>query len=225
VLDHDQGQLVAEGEQEVGDELPLAAREPRARLVEHHQLRLGGERDPECDLALLAVRERADDLRKLVVDRDPARRLTGALANLAVALEHDRSNVSAADADDREIDAVLDGEPGEETRLLIGAREPHLRPRARRSMRDVAAEQLDRPRGGGEVAADDVEEGRLARPVRAEDGAPLAGGHLEVDLRDGVEAAEAPADPPQAEGRLGVFGECRFGQAPTSGSGSSPCRP
>ena len=118
VLDHDQGQLVAEGQQEVGDELPLATREPRARLVEHHQLRLGGERDPECDLALLAVRERADDLRKLVVDRDAAGRLTGALANLGVAFEHDRSNVSATDADDREIDAVLDGESGEETRLL-----------------------------------------------------------------------------------------------------------
>jgi hypothetical protein len=27
---------------------------------------------------------------------------------------------------------------------------------------------------------------------------------LEVDLANGVEAAEPPADPPQAEGRLGV---------------------
>ena len=32
------------------------------------------------------------------------------------------------------------------------------------------------------------------------------GGDLEVDLADGVEAAEPPADPPQAEGRLGVLG-------------------
>ena len=94
---------------------------------------------------------------------------------------------------------------------------------ARGSLRDVAAEQLDRPRGGREVAADDVEEGRLARAVRAEDRAPLAGGNLEVDVGDGVQAAETPADPPQAEGRHGMFGEW-CGQAPTSGSGSSPCR-
>ena len=53
--------LLVEREQEVGQELPLAAREPRARLVEHHHLRLGGERDRERDLAVLAVRERADE--------------------------------------------------------------------------------------------------------------------------------------------------------------------
>ena len=29
---------------------------------------------------------------------------------------------------------------------------------------------------------------------------------LEVDVADGVKAAEPPADPPQAEGRLGVLG-------------------
>ncbi len=41
------------------------------------------------------------------------------------------------------------------------------------------------------------------------------GGDVEVDLADRVEAAETPADPPQAEGRHGVFGCCCFGQAPT----------
>ena len=33
--------------------------------------------------------------------------------------------------------------------------------------------------------------------------------------QNGVKAAEPPADPPQAEGRLGVFGCCCFGQTPT----------
>ena len=71
------------------------------------------------------------------------------------------------------------------------------------------------PDGRGEVAADDVEERRLAGAVRAEDRATLAGGDVEVDVANGVQAAEAPADPPQAEGRLGVLG-CRcFGQPPT----------
>ena len=71
------------------------------------------------------------------------------------------------------------------------------------------------PERRGEVAADDVEEGGLAGAVRAEDRAALAGRDLEVDVANGVKAAEPPADPPQAEGRLGVFGCWCFGQTPT----------
>ena len=79
----------------------------------------------------------------------------------------------------------------------------------------VPAEELDAPRGGREVAADDVEERGLAGPVRSEDGTALAGGDLEIDVPDCMEAAEPPADPPQAEGRLGVLGCWCFGQAAT----------
>ena len=78
--------------------------------------------------------------------------------------------------------------------------------RARGQRSDVAAEQLDGARADREVAADEVEERRLAGPVRAEDRAALAGRDVEVDVAHGMEAAEPPADPPQAEGRLGVFG-------------------
>ena len=38
-------------------------------------------------------------------------------------------------------------------------------------------------------------------PFGPEDGAPLAGRDVEVDVAHGVEAAEPPADPPQAEDR------------------------
>ena len=71
------------------------------------------------------------------------------------------------------------------------------------------------PELGGDVARDDVEERRLAGAVRAEDGAPLAVRDVEVDVAHGVEAAVAPADPPQAEDRLGVFGCCRVRQSVT----------
>ena len=70
------------------------------------------------------------------------------------------------------------------------------------------AAELDRARARRDVAGDDVEERRLAGAVRAEDGAPLAVRDVEVDVAHGVEAAEAPADPPQAEDRLGVLGCC-----------------
>ena len=62
-----------------------------------------------------------------------------------------------------------------------------------------------------EVARDDVEERRLAGAVRAENGAPFAVRDVQVDVAHGVEAAEPPADPPQAEDRLGVLGCCCLG--------------
>src|SRR5256885_2039510 len=94
-------------------------------------------------------------------------------------------------------------------RSVSSCRSPRERPE------HGSAEQLDGAGGRREVAADDVEERRLPGPVRAEDRAALARADLEVDVPDGVEAAEPPADPPQAEGRLGVFGCCCFCQTPT----------
>ena len=120
--------------------------------------------------------------------------------------------MAALHADDREVDVVLDRQAAEQPRLLVGAGEAHARAGARRERGDVAPEQLDVARRRGEVAADDVEERRLAGAVRAEDRAPLAGRDLEIDVANGMKAAEPPADPPQAEGRLGVFGCCCFGQ-------------
>ena len=53
-------------------------------------------------------------------------------------------------------------------------------------------------------------------PFGPEDRSPLAVGDVEIDVADGDETPEAPADPPQAEGRLGVFeGLCYFAQRPT----------
>ena len=66
------------------------------------------------------------------------------------------------------------------------------------------------PDVGGDVAGDDVEQGRLAGAVRAEDGAALAVSDVEIDVAHGMQAAEAPADPPQAEDRLGGSTLCCF---------------
>ena len=80
---------------------------------------------------------------------------------------------------------------------------------ARRQRGHVVAEQLDRAGRRRELARDQVEQRGLAGPVGPEDRAPLAGPDVEVDARDGDDAAEAPADPPQAEDRRGGFGGCR----------------
>src|SRR5207253_2864581 len=121
----------------------------------------------------------------------------------AVARSERRAQPAAFCAEDREIDVVLDGEAEEEPRLLVGAGEPATGPVPRRRVRHVPPEQLDGSGRGGKVARDDVEQRRLAGPVRPENGAALAGRDLEADVADGVETTEAPADPPKAEGRLG----------------------
>ena len=47
-------------------------------------------------------------------------------------------------------------------------------------------------------------------------GGLLAVSDVEVDAAHREKSAEAPADPPQAEGRLGVLdGRCCFGHRPT----------
>jgi hypothetical protein len=123
--------------------------------------------------------------------------------------------MTATNADDGEIDVVLHGEPAEEPRLLVRPRQSPLRARAGGHRRHVPSEELHGTGGHGEVAADEVEESGLPCSVRAEDGAPLTVRDVEVDAADGEQAAEPPADPPQAEGRLSVFGCCCFRQTAT----------
>src|SRR4030095_10010219 len=76
----------------------------------------------------------------------------------------------------------------------------------RRGAGDVPAEQLDRPGRGRELARDEGEEGRLPGAVRAEDRAPPPRQHVGAAVVARADAAEAPADPPETEDRLGAVG-------------------
>ena len=117
--------------------------------------------------------------------------------------------MASPDSEHRQVEVVLDAEAKEEPRLLVGPREPQPRPPRRRERGHVLAEQLDGARGRPKVAGDDVEERGLPGPVRPQDRATLAGTNFQVDVLDGVKPAEAPADPPQAEGRRNAFGMYR----------------
>ena len=148
----------------------------------------------------------------------PTRRASSsvALAQRVVALaQDDRAEVSALRPEQREVQVVLDRQAEERPRLLVGAAHAELRAGARRQRRDLVAEELDRAGGRRHVTGDDVEQRRLPGAVRAENGAPLAVRDVEIDVTHGVEAAVAPADPPQAEDRLGVFGDWPLGQTTT----------
>ncbi len=106
--------------------------------------------------------------------------------------------------------------PREETGLLVRAREPESRALSRGEAGDVAVEHLHRSARCGEIARDDVEERGLPGTVRAENRPTLPVPDVEIDVGHCLETPEPPADPPQAEGRLGVFqGLCYFAQRPT----------
>ena len=218
VLDEDQRDAPVEPEQQVGQELPLAAREPGGGLVEHQQLRLGGERHGERDLPMLAVRERSPTSSpSLCRDGDPAGGVARALADRASLPGQDhRPQVTAFDADDRR-GRCCPRRSGRGTAATAGT---CARARAWPGTRagscvTSSPEELDRARRRREVAGDDVEERRLAGAVRAEDRPTLAVGDVEIDVAHGVKAAEAPADPPQAEGRLGVLRRTVLLRSPT----------
>ena len=183
---------------------------PDGGLVEHHQLRLPGLRHPHLELALLAVGERADERRQLRRQAHGLGELACLSADRAVAVRAARPAARARS--------------GCRARRDTGCPRPTARGRGVTSgtCRDIPSlalvraganvvslpEELDRPRGRLDVTRDHVEQRRLARAVRPEDGAALAVRDVEIDVAHGVEAAEPPADPPQAEDRLGRLGWC-----------------
>ena len=162
----------------------LATREARGRLVEHHQLRLAGPRHGHLQLPLLAVRERRDGRVQRVLQPDPLGELAGPFPHRAVAAaQPHRAEVTAAHAEHRQVEVVLDAQAEEEPRRLEGAGQAHAAPAsAPGRCGHVLAEELHRARSRRELAGDEVEERRLARAVRAEDRAPLAGEDLQVDV-------------------------------------------
>ena len=73
VLDQDQRDRRVELQEQLRERDALAAREPRGGLVEHHQRRVDGARHADLELALLAVRERADERLLAALEPDGAR--------------------------------------------------------------------------------------------------------------------------------------------------------
>ena len=115
MLDQDQGDRRIELEQKVCDRGPLAARESGCGLVQQHQFRVGDAGHRHLQLALLAVRERADEDSQLRGKPDLLGDLTRPLAQLDVPPgAHDRTEVSSLDAECSEIEVVLDAEAQKE---------------------------------------------------------------------------------------------------------------
>src|SRR5690606_5614314 len=102
--------------------------EARGGLVEHDHLRVGDLGHRHLELALLAVRERADEGVDGAAEGDALGGDARAVEELPVARPPEEAKAPAPLAAEREVEVVEHAEPREEARLLVAAREPERRP-------------------------------------------------------------------------------------------------
>ncbi len=163
----------------------LGRAQARHHLVEQQQLRLGGERARDLQPLAVGQRERRGALAALVVEVEPAQHLVRVRARIArVAAMQQR-------ADD---DIVLDRERRERPHDLEGAADAAPADLVGRQAVDALAGESDRAAVGRVDAGDHVEQSGLAGAVRADHREDRALRHLEADLVDREQAAEALAD-------------------------------
>src|SRR6266508_4660142 len=161
----------------------------RGRLVEEENTRLVHHRRPEGHALLPAAGQAAGDLAAAVLEagegEDPSLPLFAALGRHAV------------DAGE-EVQVLDDGEVVVQGELLGHVADPL--PHALRAKPAAFAGQLDVPGGRLEEAAEHLDGRGLAGAVGAEETIDLTVAHLEIDARDGREAAEDLAEAARADG-------------------------
>ena len=113
-----------------------------------------------------------------------------------------------------------DGESRERPQLLERARHPQAAYPIRREAGERGAVQAHLPGVGAIEAADDLEERRLAGPVRADDADQLAGRHVEGDVAVRGDASEPLGDARDGEQAHDVDPAAgrRLNRSPTQGS-------
>ena len=160
-----------------------------------------GERPGDRDPLLLAPESSAGSARALALEADQRQVVVRGLGRAAaVALGSRRRRTAAPGGHDREGDVLAGVQVGQQVRPLedVGdrpARDP--RPRAARSrLASSSPRHATVPEVGSDQAAEDVQQGGLARPGGAEQPHALAVDDLEVDARQG-----RARRPPRGRGR------------------------
>ena len=151
------------------------------RLVEQREGRLQGERPGDADTALIAIGKAVAAVlglfRKAHPVEDFARLLPGRPARKP-----------AADCGDRKV--LLHRHRPEETRRLETAADTGLGDLAGRELGNVDAVEADAAAGRALEAAQDIDHGRLAGAVRADQAEHFAAPDLQVDPAQGPDAAK-----------------------------------
>jgi hypothetical protein len=202
VLDEENGQAGVETAKKPAHLGRLARRQAGHGLVEQEDPGIAGQAEHDLELALLAVREVADLHVQPVAVAGLIQEAMGLVVHPTVRGQEAPHHVlGRPQAGDRQQHVVEDGQPGEQAGDLKGPRHAQGRPAVARPACDIAAEQQDLARGGGQGPGDDVEERGLARSVGPDDRLPVAGEHLQIDAPDGLQAAEALGEASELERR------------------------
>ncbi len=202
------------------------------RLVEQKQARLGRERAGDFEQALLAIGEQVGFLLGLGRETDESEQLSrlgahvGFLASEPGEPQERRRHAAFARQVEADLDVLSDGHALEELHELERAHQALRGDLVLPHPRDVLAGKFDRACRGREEARHHVEEGRLAGPVRADDGEQAALRDLQTDVAVGRQAGEALGQIAYREQRHGSAPGARLGGAwpPEAGQRGQPLR-
>ena len=167
--------------------------EARHRLVEQQQLRPGGERNREFELALFAVAQLRDHDVGAMLEPDPVERRLRRLAErfflAGIAQEAKRVTVAGLR---RQRDIVGRGEVRQQRGDLEGARQPELAALPGRQMGDVLAGKTDGAGARAQLSDQLADQRGLAGAVRPDDRVQFAARDIEREIVGRDDAAEPP---------------------------------
>src|SRR5262249_10149965 len=174
LLDQHDGEpaLALEREQDARDLLDDRGLDAFGRLVEQDELGLHAQAARQRQDLLLAARQHAA---RSAEDRLQSRQRSEDVVQHVIA---------EARAGGRHAHVVEYRQAGEDLATLRHVAEAQSGAAIRRRLRDLAAGEADPAGGGGQLADDGSEQGRLAHAVVAQDADELAGCDLKADLED-----------------------------------------
>ena len=182
------------------------------RLIEAEQLRLGGERDADLEVALLAVREVGGELVGLVEQTHRLQHglgLVDEIAVVAVVLEHAPAVPPRLGGNAH---VLKRGGVGQDVGDLVRAGDALLRDAVGRQAGDILAIEDDAAGGRAQHTGQAIEERALAGAIRADDGADLAALDLEVDVVERGQTTKADSQAFRTQYRGGGISPALLGR-------------
>ena len=168
--------------------LRLGLGERGGRFIQNEQTHLGEERLGDLDHLLMGARQLAD----LLVGQDVEAEFADYRTRLG---PHRRMIEEAAGAElPAQEEILLDRQLRHQAELLEHRTDPHHPRRVRREANEAASAKFELAGVGSESAGDDVDQGRFAGAVLAEQHMDLASPQVEIDIVQRQHAGEALGD-------------------------------
>ena len=191
VLDHQHRQCAGQRPDELDHLRGLGRRHAGGGFIEQQQLGLAGERNADFKLTLLAVGEAARNPRAVSCEMDLRHQFCGAPDQLLIAAYRGEEIERVAEAYLQGKPQVLDhAQVLEHVVALERARHSHATDPARRETGDIPTLHKDTAGAGLELAADLIDEARLARAIRSDDDVALTSRQDEIEIVGDDQAAE-----------------------------------